>query len=61
MSATIDVDHFSKYFNKCEIFYLSGRAFPVRVVYNRKKNLGYAQSCLSTLFQIHRSAPAGYV
>ena len=31
MSATMDVDHFSNYFNKAPVLYLEGRQFPVQV------------------------------
>lgn len=31
MSATMDVDHFSQYFNKAPVLYLEGRQYPVKV------------------------------
>lgn len=31
MSATMDVDHFSKYFNKAPVFYIEGRQHKVDV------------------------------
>ena len=35
MSATMDVDHFSKYFN-CRVLYLEGRTHPVSVYYSHQ-------------------------
>ena len=31
MSATMDVDHFSQYFNKAPVLYLEGRQYPIQV------------------------------
>ena len=31
MSATMDVDHFSKYFNSAPVLYVEGRQYPVQV------------------------------
>ena len=31
MSATMDVDHFSAYFNSAPVLYLEGRQYPVQV------------------------------
>lgn len=61
MSATMDVDHFSKYFNKCQAVYLEGRTFPVNVFYTVNEQDDYQTACISTFFKIHREAPAKYV
>lgn len=58
MSATMDVDHFSKYFNNCEILYLTGRTYPVKIFHTKEPQTDYVHSCMSTLFEIHRTAPA---
>lgn len=58
MSATMDVDHFAAYFNNCEIIYLAGRAHPVKVFHAKTSQPDYSHACLSTLFEIHRTAPA---
>lgn len=58
MSATMDVDHFAKYFNQCECVYLAGRAHPVQVLHAKQPQPEYTDACVSTLFEIHRSAPA---
>lgn len=58
MSATMDVDHFAQYFGGCECVYLEGRTFPVQVMHAVKPQPEYVQACVSTLFEIHRTAPA---
>lgn len=59
MSATMDVDHFAKYFNNCNVIYLEGRLFPVQVFHAKKNNsnLDYQEICLYTLFNIHTNQP----
>ena len=44
MSATMDVDHFSKYFNNAPVLYVEGRQFPVQV---RLQNISYNAAVLS--------------
>lgn len=58
MSATMDVDHFARYFGGCECVYLEGRTYPVQVYHAVKPQIEYVQACVSTLFEIHRTAPA---
>lgn len=57
MSATMDVDHFSKYFNNCKTIYLLGRTYPIKVMHAKEPQADYTQAALSTLFQIHDTAP----
>ncbi|XP_052810600.1 ATP-dependent RNA helicase DHX33-like [Mya arenaria] len=58
MSATMDVDHFSKYFNNAPVLYLEGRQYPIKVLYCKQEQSDYLFGALVTLFQIHREAPA---
>lgn len=58
MSATMDVDHFSKYFNKCPVFYLPGRTYPVKIMHAKNHQHDYQFAALVTLFDIHKTAPA---
>ncbi|RZC39578.1 ATP-dependent RNA helicase DHX33 [Asbolus verrucosus] len=60
MSATMDVDHFSKYFNNCQAVYLEGRTYPVNVFYTIKPHDDYQTACVATFFKIHREAPANH-
>ncbi|KAJ8972585.1 hypothetical protein NQ314_000113 [Rhamnusium bicolor] len=57
MSATMDVDHFSRYFNNCQAVYLEGRTYPVNVFYTVKPHDDYQASCVATFFKIHKEAP----
>lgn len=59
MSATMDVDHFSKYFNNARVVYLEGRQYPVSVFNAIEHQSDYVQSCVSTLFRIHLEEPPG--
>lgn len=58
MSATMDVDHFSNYFNKAPVLYLEGRQYPIEMMYAKQKQDDYVTSSMSTVFQIHKEAPA---
>ena len=58
MSATMDVDHFSQYFNNAPVVYLEGRQFPITVFHSKQTQEDYLFSSLVTLFQIHKEAPA---
>lgn len=60
MSATMDVDHFSKYFNNCQAVYLEGRTYPVNVFYTTKPYDDYQTTCVATFFNIHKKAPANH-
>ncbi|KAE8752457.1 hypothetical protein FOCC_FOCC000928 [Frankliniella occidentalis] len=59
MSATMDVDHFSEYFNNARVLYLEGRQYPVNILNAKQPQSDYLQSCLSTIFQIHLEEPPG--
>jgi ATP-dependent RNA helicase DHX33 len=57
MSATMDVDEFSSYFNKAPVFYLEGRQFKVEVFHAIQEQTDYIFSSIATIFQIHKTAP----
>ena len=57
MSATMDVDHFSKYFNDAPVFYLEGRTYPIEKFYCSSPETDYVEAALVTVLQIHRSHP----
>ncbi|EAT33470.1 AAEL014256-PA [Aedes aegypti] len=52
MSATMNVNHFSKYFGNCPTLYLKGKNHIVRV-YQSMENMNYLEACITTIFQIH--------
>ncbi len=60
MSATMDVDEFSAYFNKAPVFYLEGRQFNVDVFHTAQEQTDYLFSAITTVFQIHKTAPLNH-
>ncbi|KAH7965321.1 hypothetical protein HPB49_006066 [Dermacentor silvarum] len=59
MSATMDVDHFSHYFNNAPVYTLEGRQHPIEMMYAVKPQEDYVFSALVTVFQIHRNQGPG--
>uniref|UniRef100_A0A8C1PQJ3 RNA helicase n=1 Tax=Cyprinus carpio TaxID=7962 RepID=A0A8C1PQJ3_CYPCA len=60
MSATMDVDLFSQYFNKSPVLYLEGRQHPIQIYYTKQPQSDYLQAALVSIFQIHQEAPASH-
>uniref|UniRef100_A0A8C6TTN0 ATP-dependent RNA helicase DHX33 n=1 Tax=Neogobius melanostomus TaxID=47308 RepID=A0A8C6TTN0_9GOBI len=60
MSATMDVDLFSEYFNKSPVLYLEGRQHPIQIYYTKQPQSDYLQAALVTIFQIHQEAPSSH-
>lgn len=60
MSATMDVDHFSRYFNNCRVVYMEGRTYPVNLFYTTQVHDDYQSACVSAFFKIHRQAPVDH-
>ncbi|MCJ1358187.1 MAG: DEAH-box ATP-dependent RNA helicase prp22 [Icmadophila ericetorum] len=58
-SATLDADKFSEYFNKCPIFTIPGRTFPVEIMYSLEPESDYLDAALVTVMQIHLTEPLG--
>lgn len=54
MSATMDVDHFSNYFNNAPVYYVVGRTFPIETFYAQEEQSDYILAALTTIFQIHQ-------
>ncbi|KAL7987030.1 hypothetical protein Chor_005949 [Crotalus horridus] len=54
MSATMDVDLFSQYFNGAPVLYLEGRQHPIQIFYTKQSQSDYLQAALVTVFQIHQ-------
>lgn len=54
MSATMDVDLFSEYFNKSPVLYLEGRQYPIQIYYTKQPQSDYLHAALVTIFQIHQ-------
>ncbi|XP_061559339.1 ATP-dependent RNA helicase DHX33 isoform X2 [Phycodurus eques] len=60
MSATMDVDLFSEYFNKSPVLYLEGRQHHIQIFYTKQAQSDYLQAALVTVFQIHQEAPPSH-
>ncbi len=60
MSATMDVDEFSAYFNKAPVLYLEGRQFGVEVFHSALEQTDYHFAAISTVFKVHRTAPVDH-
>lgn len=60
MSATMDVDLFSRYFNKSPVLYLEGRQHPIQIYYTKLPQSDYLQATLVSIFQIHQEAPPSH-
>jgi len=58
-SATMDIDHFGKYFN-VKGMYLEGRTHPVRIMHAKESQDDYIHAALVTLFDIHRHEPINH-
>lgn len=58
-SATMDIDHFGKYFG-VKGMYLEGRVYPVKVMHVKQPQSDYLHACLVTIFDIHRNAPPNH-
>lgn len=54
MSATMDVDLFSQYFNGAPVIYLEGRQHPIEIFYTKERQSDYLQAALVSIFQIHQ-------
>lgn len=54
MSATMDVDLFSQYFNKSPVLYLEGRQHPIQIYYTKQPQSDYLHAALVSIFQIHQ-------
>lgn len=59
MSATLDAQKFSDYFDGAKILYVAGRQYPVKLMYSVEPQSDYLDSALVTTFQIHLEQSAG--
>jgi HrpA-like RNA helicase len=59
MSATLDAERFSAFFDDAEIVTIEGRTFPVELYYTKTSQQDYLDAILRTVFQIHMGQPSG--
>uniref|UniRef100_UPI00398E8330 ATP-dependent RNA helicase DHX33 isoform X1 n=2 Tax=Pristiophorus japonicus TaxID=55135 RepID=UPI00398E8330 len=60
MSATMDVDLFSRYFNRAPVLYLEGRQHSIQIFYTKEPQNDYLHASLVSVFQIHQEAPPSH-
>ncbi|KAF7799371.1 hypothetical protein EIP86_010603 [Pleurotus ostreatoroseus] len=61
MSATLDAEKFSSFYNNAKILYVKGRQHPVKIYHAMTSQVDYVDAALRTFFQIHTDRPAGDV
>eukprot|EP01135_Chromosphaera_perkinsii_P011544 Nk52_evm2s2438 gene=Nk52_evmTU2s2438 len=57
MSATLEAQKFSDFFDMAPILYISGRQFPVEVMYTRRPESDYIDAAMTAAIQIHETSP----
>ncbi|KAJ2740794.1 ATP-dependent RNA helicase [Coemansia sp. BCRC 34301] len=58
MSATLDAERFSEYFDRAPILYVAGRQFPVTTYYTTTPQADYLDAAHLTALQIHTETPS---
>ena len=58
-SATLEHSRFSEYFNNAPVFQITGRTFPVEILYANYTPVDYAEAAVKTVMKINTSEPAG--
>ncbi|OSD02413.1 P-loop containing nucleoside triphosphate hydrolase protein [Trametes coccinea BRFM310] len=61
MSATLEAEKFSKFYNNAKIVYVKGRQHPVTIYHTSQSQPDYVDAALRTFFQIHTDRPQGDV
>ena len=56
-SATMEAEKYSEYFNKCPVFTVPGRTYPVEILYCKTPESDYLDASLITVMQIHLAEP----
>ena len=59
MSATLDAEKFTKYFNGAPFLPVPGRTHPVEIFYTAAAEKDYVEAALRTVLQIHATEPEG--
>ncbi|KAI0927410.1 hypothetical protein AcV5_007955 [Taiwanofungus camphoratus] len=61
MSATLDAEKFSKFYDNAKVLYVKGRQHPVTIYHTALSQPDYVDAALRTFFQIHTDQPRGDV
>ena len=59
MSATLEAEHFSQYFNSAKVLYIEGRQHPIQMMYAVEQQKDYVHAALVTVMQLHQEMPPG--
>ena len=59
MSATLEADAFSRYFNDAKVLYIQGRQFPVEIFYTTTPQTDYIHAAITTVIQLHEEKSDG--
>lgn len=59
MSATLDSERFSQFFQNCPIFCIPGKCFSVKIKYQRIDNTNYISGCFNSIIKIIKKEPKG--
>jgi ATP-dependent RNA helicase DHX33 len=59
MSATLEAEPFSKFFDGAKILYIEGRQHPVKTLYAVEQQTDYLHAALATTVQLHSDQPLG--
>ncbi|KPI90577.1 putative RNA helicase [Leptomonas seymouri] len=61
MSATLNAEHFSKFWWNAPIGVVHGRMFPVTIMHTVEPQADYVEAAISTILQLHEAEPPGDV
>ncbi|KPA81680.1 putative RNA helicase [Leptomonas pyrrhocoris] len=61
MSATLNAEHFSKFWWNAPIGVVHGRMFPVTILHTVEPQADYVEAAISTVLQLHEKEPPGDV
>jgi ATP-dependent RNA helicase DHX8/PRP22 len=61
MSATLNAEHFSKFWWNAPIGVVHGRMFPVTIMHTVEPQADYVEAAISTILQLHENEPPGDV
>ncbi|EPS96560.1 hypothetical protein FOMPIDRAFT_80199 [Fomitopsis schrenkii] len=61
MSATLDAEKFSRFFDGAQIMYVKGRQHPVKIYHTAVGQPDYVDAAMRTFWQIHTDQPPGDV
>lgn len=61
MSATLNAEHFSKFWWNAPIGVVHGRMFPVTIMHTVEPQADYVEAAISTILQLHEHEPPGDV